>query len=97
MSTPDIAASAGGHVELIVDGVTYRVPEGVTVAVALRLARPRSAASTQPTGSRWSVFCGMGSCYECVAVIDGVSGVRTCITPVRNEMRVETEGMRRSA
>lgn len=38
-----------------------------------------------------SIFCGIGSCFECRVTVDGRPGVRACITPVREGMTVETE------
>lgn len=37
------------------------------------------------------LFCGIGQCTDCVMIVDGVPNVRTCITPVREGMKVETQ------
>jgi D-hydroxyproline dehydrogenase subunit gamma len=86
MSSALAASVARKQVEIVVDGASRVVPAGVTVAVALLLTRDEGAALGH------TVFCGMGSCYECVAVVNGVPGVRTCITPVAEHMRVDTRG-----
>ncbi|HDO19190.1 MAG TPA: FAD-dependent oxidoreductase, partial [Thermoplasmatales archaeon] len=36
-------------------------------------------------------FCGIGKCSSCLMRINGVPNVRTCITPVRENIRVETQ------
>ena len=36
-------------------------------------------------------YCGMGTCYECLVTIDGVSGQRSCMTPVRNGVSIESQ------
>lgn len=74
------------QVEIVFDGEEHFVPVGVTVAVALLLIRDEASALGR------TVFCGMGSCYECIAVVNGTPGVRTCITPVAEHMRVDTKG-----
>lgn len=41
----------------------------------------------QPRG----IFCGIGRCNDCKMVVDGVPNTRTCVTPVREGMVVETQ------
>ena len=36
-------------------------------------------------------YCGMGTCYECLVTIDGVSGQRSCITPVRSGISIKSQ------
>jgi NADH dehydrogenase/NADH:ubiquinone oxidoreductase subunit G len=33
----------------------------------------------------------MGACFDCVAIVDGRRGVRTCMTPAREGLRVDTQ------
>ena len=33
----------------------------------------------------------MGACFECLAVVDGRPNVQTCMTPVRDGMRVRRQ------
>ncbi len=42
------------------------------------------------SGEGRSLFCGMGTCFECLVKADG-SWVRSCMTPVREGMEVEVE------
>ncbi len=42
-------------------------------------------------GSPRRIFCGIGRCTDCVMIVDGVPGVRTCVTEVRNGMKVERQ------
>ena len=39
-------------------------------------------------GSPRGLFCGMGQCYECRVVIDGVRNQRACITPLKEGLDV---------
>lgn len=76
-------------ITLTVEGRAVRVPAGVSVLSALQAAGTltlRRSLSGQPRGA----LCGMGSCFECRALIDGVL-LRTCITPARPHMRVELQ------
>ena len=75
---------APGHVVVNVDGQPYRVRSGASIAAALLVA-------DEPEAWRPEVFCGMGICYGCIATVDGSPGVRTCITPVADGMRIERD------
>jgi aerobic-type carbon monoxide dehydrogenase small subunit (CoxS/CutS family) len=37
------------------------------------------------------IFCAIGRCTDCVMVVDGVPNVRTCMTPLTEGMRVQTQ------
>ncbi|MDX3805621.1 2Fe-2S iron-sulfur cluster-binding protein [Bosea thiooxidans] len=35
--------------------------------------------------------CMMGVCFDCLAVVDGVSSAQTCLVPVRDGIRIERQ------
>ena len=74
---------------LRVNGVSVSVPEGATVAVAMVMAgqRCRSSVTGEPRGP----LCGMGICFECRAVVNGVSHSRTCQLLCELDMEVRTD------
>lgn len=37
------------------------------------------------------MFCGIGRCTDCIMNVDGVPGVRTCVTEVREGMKIEKQ------
>jgi predicted molibdopterin-dependent oxidoreductase YjgC len=78
-------------VEIVVDGRPVAAGEGASVAAAL-LATGRRAWRATPSGALRGVFCGIGVCFDCTATIDGVTGVRTCVTTVQPGMQVSTGG-----
>jgi len=43
------------------------------------------------SGSPRSALCGMGICFECRAVVDGIPHCRTCQLVCRDGMTVETQ------
>ena len=80
----------GQAFEIEVDGVPVVAYEGETVAAALMAAGIRTTNKTargQPRG----ICCGIGLCYGCTMVIDGVPNTRTCQTLARPGMRLETQ------
>lgn len=68
--------------ELTLDGMRVTVPAGTTVLAALQNAG-LSPLRRSLGGESRGALCGMGSCSECRAVVDGQT-VRTCLTPVRD-------------
>lgn len=76
-------------VEVTVDGQTMRLPDGMPLAAALLSAGistfHRSVRTNEPRGP----LCLMGSCFQCIAVVDGVINQRTCRLPVRAGMVIE--------
>jgi NADH dehydrogenase/NADH:ubiquinone oxidoreductase subunit G len=37
------------------------------------------------------VFCGIGVCFDCLVVVDGVPNTRACMTWVREGMHIERQ------
>ena len=76
-------------IHLLLNGAPLTVPEGTTVAAAI--ATLEAPCRISVTGHPRGALCGMGICFECRAVIDGVPHCRTCQRLCRNGMRVETQ------
>lgn len=72
-----------------VNGASVSVPAGATVAVAMVIAgQPcRSSVIGEPRGP----LCGMGICFECRAVVNGISHSRTCQLLCEADMEVKTD------
>ncbi len=81
----------GPLVSFTFDGKEMRGYEGEPVAAALRaegvLKHRETARLHKPRG----IFCAIGRCTDCVMVVDGVPNTRTCITPLKAGMKVETQ------
>ncbi len=85
-----VRADPGG-LSLTFEGRTIAAREGDSVAAALLAAGIRSTRVTLRSGMPRGPYCMMGACFECVAVVDGVPNMQTCMTPVRDGMRVERQ------
>lgn len=73
------------------NGATLTAPEGQSLAAALISHEERLTRYTRHQGSPRGLFCGIGICYDCLIVIDGERNQRSCITLVREGMKVETQ------
>lgn len=91
MSEGGAAPISGTMVVLEIDGREVSVPAGISVAAALLNTGVR-AFRRSVTGEPRAPLCGMGSCHECRVTIDGRTQRRSCLQPVQDGMRVETDG-----
>ena len=81
----------GQAFEMEVDGIAVVAYEGETVAAALMAAGIRTTNRTVRGEAPRGLCCGIGLCYGCTMVIDGVPNTRTCQTLARPGMRLETQ------
>ncbi|MDX9957409.1 MAG: (2Fe-2S)-binding protein [Spirochaetia bacterium] len=84
------ADSSTNEVEIFLDGKPLKAREGEPVMAALVAAGVKVFRHTAK-GSPRRMFCGIGRCTDCVMKVDGVPGVRTCVTRVQAGMRVERQ------
>jgi D-hydroxyproline dehydrogenase subunit gamma len=92
-----IAESGDLKVTLTLDGRPIAARAGDSVAAALLANGVLTCRKTPVSGTPRAPFCLMGVCFECLVVIDGIGSRQACLTPVREGMRVETQGGKREA
>ena len=84
-----------GSLTIEIDGVSVAAEPGESVAaVLLRQAKPWTRL-TPVTRSKRAPYCMMGVCFDCLAVVDGVASVQTCLMPVSDGMRVVPQSRKR--
>lgn len=83
-------------VTVLIDGKHVSAERGESVAAVLMREANPVARTTPRSGSPRGPFCMMGVCFECLAVVDGVASTQTCLTIVRDGMRVERQHGRRN-
>lgn len=74
-----------------VDGRPVAAAADESVAAVLLRQASLWSRTTPVSGARRAPYCMMGVCFDCLAVVDGVSSVQTCLTPVREGMRIERQ------
>jgi len=62
---------------------------GEPIAAALLAAGIRCLRMSETHREPRGVYCGIGHCMECRVTVDGRTGVRACLTPVRGGEEVE--------
>lgn len=78
-------------VEITVDGKTIMAKEGEPILAALLANNITVNRYTLKRKEPRGLFCGIGQCTDCAMIVDGIPNVRTCITPVKAGMVVETQ------
>jgi sarcosine oxidase subunit alpha len=73
---------------ITINGAASRIARGTTVAAAMMTSGQPARLSV--TGQPRAAVCGMGICFECRAVVNGIPHRRTCQLLCEAEMTVET-------
>ena len=79
------------NTEIIIDGKSIPAIEGEVIAAALLANGIRKFRVTEKDKKSRGIYCGIGCCTDCIMTVDGQPNVRTCVTPVRNGMIIETQ------
>lgn len=77
-----------GALMIEIDGVPASAEPGETVAAVILRQSETWCRLTTVSQSKRAPYCMMGVCFECLAEVDGVASVQTCLTPVAEGMRV---------
>ncbi|MBD3368302.1 MAG: FAD-dependent oxidoreductase [Candidatus Eisenbacteria bacterium] len=88
---PILTFERGREIEFEFDGRRLRGCEGETIAAALHAAGVRVLRESIRLGRPRGFFCAIGRCSSCLMTVNGVPNVMTCITPLEEGMRVETQ------
>jgi len=73
------------------NGKPMEALEGEPISSALMAAGIRSMRTTPKLHESRGVFCAIGRCTDCMMIVDGIPNTRTCVTAVREGMRVERQ------
>jgi predicted molibdopterin-dependent oxidoreductase YjgC len=95
-SHPVLDFTHGERISFSFDGREMEGFEGEPIAMALHANGVRVYRNTPEMRRPRGFFCAIGKCSSCFMVVDGVPNVRTCVTPLKKGMRVETQNGRGS-
>lgn len=79
------------NIEFTFDGEKIDAITGQSVAAALLAANQRTLRKTRFNNNDRGVFCGIGVCFDCLVVIDGITNQRACIIEAKPGMKVQTQ------
>lgn len=76
---------------MTIDGRAITAHEGESVAAVLIAEEIMATRATTLRRDPRGVFCGMGVCFECLVIVDGVPNTRACMTWAREGMAVQRQ------
>ena len=75
---------------VIVNGKPVQAHQGMRLIDVLWKAGIRILRSTVISSAPRGMYCGMGTCYDCLVTVNGEKMIRACMTSVEPGMYVET-------
>ena len=78
-------------ITVYIDGSPVAADANESVAAVLLRMDPLWARTTPVSASRRAPYCMMGVCFDCLAIVDGISSVQTCLTSARDGMKIERQ------
>jgi len=78
-------------IRIYVDGKEMEAYEGDMIASALLSNGKKVFRLTKKEKKPRGVFCAIGRCTDCIMIVDGIPNIRTCITPVKEGMKIDTQ------
>ena len=85
------AVNRGEKFEFTFDGESIQAYAGETIATALVAADKMIFNTSQKHSHPCGVFCGIGLCYGCVVIVNGMPNVRACQADASPGMVVESQ------
>lgn len=73
---PDVSTTDA--VQITVDGQPVNALAGQTVAAVMLTNGQDSWRTTRASGRPRGVFCGIGACFDCLVVVNGIPDIRAC-------------------
>ncbi|WP_433573509.1 (2Fe-2S)-binding protein [Streptomyces sp. CA-251247] len=86
-----VRAEPGPPFEITFDGRPVRALPGQSIAAALWAAGILAWRTTRKIGAPRGAFCGIGSCYDCLATVNGRPNRRACLLRARPGDTVTTQ------
>jgi predicted molibdopterin-dependent oxidoreductase YjgC len=88
---PILEFKKGKEIEFIFNGESVTGFEGDTIASALHALGVKVLGESLFKHRPRGFYCAIGNCSSCLMKVDGKSNVKTCITELKEGMRVETQ------
>jgi predicted molibdopterin-dependent oxidoreductase YjgC len=79
------------EVTIFVDGKELKAYKGEPILAALLANDIKVTRYTTKQNRPRGLFCGIGRCTDCVMTVNREPNIRTCITPVEDGMRIQTQ------
>jgi predicted molibdopterin-dependent oxidoreductase YjgC len=88
---PILEFSPKPEISFFYDGAMFHGIEGDTIASALHAAGVKKLSESLELHRPRGFYCAIGNCSSCHMTVNGIPNVKTCITPLEEGMRVESQ------
>ncbi len=88
---PILDFQRGNKVTFTVNGNEVEGYDNETIAAALHASGIKIYGYTAEKHHPRGFFCAIGKCSSCFMTVDGIPNVKTCITKLKEGMRVESQ------
>lgn len=78
------------EVKFMFNGKEYTGYENESIAAALLANGIRTLRYHEETRTPRGIYCNIGHCFECRVKVNGKQGVRSCLTPLKENMIIES-------
>ena len=79
------------NIEFTFDDQTITAISGQSIGAALLAANQRSLRETRFNNNDRGLFCGIGVCFDCLVIVDGISNQRACLIEAKPGMKVQKQ------
>ena len=86
-----MSATEKREVNFTFNGEPFKGVEGQSIAAALMATGVRELRKTRFEEEPRLIFCGIGICFDCVVVIDGVANQRACLVEINDGAKIESQ------
>ena len=86
-----MSTSAKREVTFTFNGETFKGVEGQSIAAALMARGVRELRKTRFDEEPRLIFCGIGVCFDCVVVVNGVANQRACLIEIVEGAKIESQ------
>ncbi|CAN2202160.1 2Fe-2S iron-sulfur cluster binding domain containing protein [Candidatus Nanopelagicaceae bacterium] len=86
-----MSTTAKREVTFTFNGETFKGVEGQSIAAALMARGVRELRKTRFDEEPRLIFCGIGVCFDCVVVVNGVANQRACLIEIVEGAKIESQ------
>jgi len=86
-----MSATEKREVTFTFNGKSFKGIEGQSIAAALMATGVRELRKTRFEEEPRLIFCGIGICFDCVVVVNGVANQRACLIEITEGAKIESQ------
>ena len=86
-----MSSTSKREVTFTFNGESFQGVEGQSIAAALMATGVRELRKTRFDEEPRLIFCGIGICFDCVVVVDGIANQRACLVEIVDGAKIESQ------